>query len=86
MHKLNNELVLEDRTLMPCKVSWQNETRLRIAGKGIRPGQIHAMCAHVRLDVVSIRRLRVGKVPIGKSADGAMPPGQWRYLPVGEKF
>lgn len=23
---------------------------------------------------------------IGKGPDGAMPPGQWRYLPVGEKF
>ena len=44
------------------------------------------MCAQVGLDVVAIRRLRIGKVPIGKGPEGAMPPGQWRYLPVGERF
>ena len=86
LHKLNNEMIIDGRALVPCKVSWQNETRLRVAGKGIRAGQLRAMCAHVRLDVVSIRRLRIGKVPIGKGPDGAMPPGQWRYLPVGVKF
>lgn len=86
LHKLNGELVINDRALVPCKVSWQNETRLRIAGKGIRPGQLRAMCAHVGLDVLAIRRLRIGKVPIGKGPEGAMPPGQWRYLPAGVKF
>jgi 23S rRNA pseudouridine2604 synthase len=44
------------------------------------------MCEQVGLQVLSIRRLRVGKVPIGKGPDGAMPPGMWRYLPVGAKF
>jgi 23S rRNA pseudouridine2604 synthase len=69
-----------------CNVSWQNETRLRFAGKRIRPGQLPWMCEQVGLQVMSIRRLRIGKVPIGKGPEGAMPPGQWRYLPVGEKF
>ena len=31
-------------------------------------------------------RLRFGRIPLGKGPEGAMPPGQWRYLPVGEKF
>jgi 23S rRNA pseudouridine2604 synthase len=44
------------------------------------------MCEQVGLAVVSIRRLRIGKVPIGKGPEGAMPAGMWRYLPVGEKF
>jgi 23S rRNA pseudouridine2604 synthase len=72
--------------LPKCNVSWQNETRLRFAGKRIRPGQLAWMCEQVGLQAVSIRRLRIGKVPIGKGPDGAMPPGMWRYLPVGEKF
>jgi 23S rRNA pseudouridine2604 synthase len=49
------------------------------------------MCAQVGLEVVSIRRLRIGRIPLGRTSllpgpDGVMPPGQWRYLPVGEKF
>ena len=39
------------------------------------------MCAQVGLKVVSIRRLRIGKVSLAK-----MPVGHWRYLPVGERF
>ena len=84
--RLKHGLVFEGWALPPCNVSWQNETRLRFAGKGIRVNQLRWMCAQVGLGVVSIRRLRIGKVPIGKGPAGAMPPGQWRYLPVGAKF
>lgn len=84
--RLNHGLSYRGRELPPCKVSWQNETRLRFAIKAVRDGQLRDMCAQVGLDVVSIRRLRIGKVPIGKGPDGAMPPGAWRYLPVGAKF
>jgi 23S rRNA pseudouridine2604 synthase len=31
--------------------------------------------------VVSIRRLRIGRIALAK-----MPVGQWRYLPVGARF
>lgn len=86
MHRLNHGLAYEGRLLPPCRVSWQNETRLRFAGKAIRPGQLRHMCRQVGLDVVSIRRLRIGRIPIGKGPEGAMPPGRWRYLPVGGKF
>jgi 23S rRNA pseudouridine2604 synthase len=65
----------------PCKVSWQSETRLRFAIKAVQPGQLGEMCAQVGLQAVAIRRLRIGKVSLGK-----MPPGQWRYLPPGERF
>jgi len=86
MHRLNHGLSYEGRALPPCKVSWQNETRLRFAIKAVRPGQLRHMCRQVGLDVVSIRRLRIGRIGIGKGPNGAMPPGEWRYLPVGEKF
>lgn len=84
--RLNHGLGFQGRALPPCKVSWQNETRLRFAIKGVRPGQLHDMCAQVGLRCVSIRRLRIGRIALGKGAEGAMPAGQWRYLPVGERF
>ena len=84
--RLNHGLSYGGRALPPCKVSWQNENRLRFAIKDVRNGQLRDVCAQVGLEVVSIRRLRIGRVPIGKGPNGAMPPGQWRYLPVGEKF
>ncbi len=86
LSRLSHGLSYHGRALPPCKVSWQNEVRLRFAIKGVQDGQLRAMCAQVGLDVVSIRRLRIGKVPIGKGPGGAMPPGAWRYLPVGDKF
>jgi 23S rRNA pseudouridine2604 synthase len=82
LHRLNNGgMRYQGRELAPCKVSWQNEIRLRFAIKAVRPGQIQDMCAQVGLDVVAIRRIRIGKVPLAK-----MPVGAWRYLPAGEKF
>jgi 23S rRNA pseudouridine2604 synthase len=84
--KLSRGLSYGGRVLPRCKVSWQSENRLRFAIKDVRNGQLRDMCAQVGLGVLAIRRLRIGRVPIGKGPEGGMPPGQWRYLPVGEKF
>lgn len=81
LRRLNHGLRFRDVALPPCKVSWQNEFRLRFAIKAVEPGQLRDMCAQVGLDVVSIRRIRIGKIPLAK-----MPVGQWRYLPAGERF
>lgn len=81
LRRLNHGLRYQGRELAPCKVSWQNEFRLRFALKDVQPGQIPDMCAQVGLQVVAMRRLRIGKVSLAK-----MPPGQWRYLPVGVRF
>lgn len=86
MSRLKNGLQYRGRPLPRCQVSWQNECRLRFAIKGVREGQLRDMCAQVGLGVVSIRRLRIGRVGMGKGPGGAMPPGGWRYLPVGAKF
>ena len=91
LRSLNHGLAYGGRELPPCKVSWQNETRLRFAIKDVRNGQLRDMCAQVGLEVVSIRRLRIGRIPLGRTPlisgpEGALPPGRWRYLPVGEKF
>lgn len=86
LHRLGHGLAYHGRALAPCKVSWQNETRLRFAIKGVQGGQLRDMCAQVGLQVVSIRRLRIGRIALGKGPQGAMPAGAWRYLPVGERF
>lgn len=79
--RLNHGLRFNGRALPPCKVSWQNEIRLRFAIKGVQPGQLRAMCADVGLGVVAIRRLRIGRISLGK-----LPPGEWRYLSTDDRF
>jgi 23S rRNA pseudouridine2604 synthase len=81
LRRLAHGLAYQGRTLPPGKVSWQNETRLRFALKDVRAGQIAAVCAEVGLDVVSIKRIRIGRVPLAK-----MPVGEWRYLPASERL
>ncbi len=81
LQKLCHGLSFNGRPLPPIKVSWQNETRLRFALKGIRPGQIPAMCEAVGLQVRAIKRIRIGRVPLAK-----VPEGQWRYLQGWERF
>ena len=81
LKRLCHGLTFNGRPLPPIKVSWQNETKLRFALQGIRPGQIPAMCEAVGLRVLAIKRIRIGRVPLAK-----VPEGQWRYLQAWEKF
>ncbi|WP_317204609.1 rRNA pseudouridine synthase [Janthinobacterium sp.] len=78
---LNHGLPFNGKALAPIKVSWQNETRLRFALKGVQPGQIAHMCRLVGLSVVAMKRLRVGRMSMA-----ALPSGQWRYLQEFERF
>jgi 23S rRNA pseudouridine2604 synthase len=78
---LNHGLTFNGKEIPPMKVSWQNETRLRFALKGVKPGQIVHMCRMVNLAVVSMKRIRIGRVPMS-----SLPAGQWRYLQEYERF
>ena len=69
------------RTPAAIKVSWQNETKLRIAFKGCQIGQIAHLCEAVELEIVSMKRIRLGGVSLGK-----VPEGQWRYMREAERF
>jgi 23S rRNA pseudouridine2604 synthase len=79
--RLGHGLAWQGRPLPPVKVSWQNETRLRFALKGIAPDDVPWMCEQVGLRVAALKRIRIGRVPMAQLA-----PGQWRYLPEGERF
>jgi 23S rRNA pseudouridine2604 synthase len=63
------------------KVSWQNETRLRWAVKGLKLGSIEKLCKEVGLKVVSMKRIRVGRISMA-----SLPSGEWRYLQNYERF
>lgn len=78
---LKHGLSYGSRVLPPMQVSWQNEVRLRFAVKGLQRGQIHHVCQEVGLTVIAIKRLRVGRVSMGK-----LPVGRWRYLGPYERF
>ncbi len=78
---LNHGLSWNGKPLPPGKVSWQNETRLRFALKGVQPGQIRGMCAQVGLTVTAMRRIRIGRVSMGR-----LLPDTWRYLLPDERF
>lgn len=81
LEQLNGPMVFNNWPLPETKVSKQSETRLRFAMKPVRPEQIEFMCKRVGLTVVAMKRLRLGRVSMGKLA-----PGQWRYLPTGKLF
>lgn len=81
LNRLSHGLTYKGRELPAVKASWQNENRLRFAMKNPQPGVIALFCQAVGLKVVSIRRIRIGGVSIGK-----VPVGQWRYLSTKEKF
>jgi 23S rRNA pseudouridine2604 synthase len=81
LKRLNHGLHFKDRALPPIKVSWQNETRLRFALKGAQPGQIAYMCESVGLQVLSMKRIRIGRISMAK-----LQPGLWRYLMAHERF
>ena len=71
--------------LPPIKVSIAQQTDkelwLRFAFKGIRPGQIPQMVERVGLRLLAIKRIRIGRIPMGDLA-----VGEWRYLPTYKRF
>ncbi|WP_213876815.1 rRNA pseudouridine synthase [Pseudomonas sp. dw_358] len=81
LNRLHHGATYKGRELPPVKCSWQNETRLRFAMKNPQPGLLAQLCASVGLTIVSMRRLRIGGVSMGK-----LPAGQWRYMANNEKF
>jgi 23S rRNA pseudouridine2604 synthase len=81
IERLRHGLVLDGVALKPARVSWQNEDQLRVVLREGRKRQIRRMCELVGLDVVGLKRVRIGSVVLG-----ALPLGQWRYLGEHESF
>ncbi len=78
---LNHGLSLDGEVLRPAKVSWQNEDQLRFVLREGKKRQIRRMCELVGLNVVGLKRTRIGMIPLGN-----LPAGKWRYLAADESF
>ncbi|QIM54781.1 rRNA pseudouridine synthase [Hydrogenophaga crocea] len=78
---LRHGLSLDDQPLKPAQVDWLNPEQLRFVLTEGKKRQIRRMCEAVGLHVVGLKRVRIGRVLLGK-----LPPGQWRYLQPDEHF
>lgn len=83
--QLNQPPVIDGRAMLPMRVSVSRQqpglTGLRFALKGYWPGQIAQHCAAAGLQVLAIRRIRIGRLPMA-----GLPAGQWRHLLPYERF
>jgi 23S rRNA pseudouridine2604 synthase len=79
--RLCHGLTMDGRQLKPARVSVVEGQQLRFILKEGRNRQIRRMCELVGLEVIGLKRVRMGQVMLG-----ALPPGQWRYLAADESF
>ncbi len=78
---LNHGLSLDGEALRPAVVEWVNDDQLRFVLRQGKKRQIRRMCDAVGLQVLGLKRVRIGEVMLGDLA-----AGQWRYLRMDEKF
>ncbi len=78
---LRHGLSLDGQPLKPARVDWQNPEQLRFVLTEGKKRQIRRMCEAVGLQVVGLKRIRIGRVVLGN-----LPVGQWRYLGESERF
>lgn len=81
LKRLSHGLSLDGQPLRPAKVHWQNEDQLSFVLREGKKRQIRRMCEMVGLEVVGLKRVRIGLVKLGD-----LPTGQWRYLGDNERF
>lgn len=81
LKRLNHGLWLDGKALIPAKVRWMNEDQLCFILREGKKRQIRRMCEMVGLQVLGLKRVRIGKVKLGN-----LPVGQWRYLLEDEVF
>lgn len=79
--RLRHGLSLDNKPLKPARVEWLNADQLRFVLMEGRKRQIRRMCEQVGLDVTGLKRVRIGKIALGK-----LPEGEWRFLRPDESF
>lgn len=81
IEKLQHGLFLDGIPLKPAKVQWKDNHQLRIILTEGRKRQIRRMCDQVGLKVLSLKRIRIGKICLNR-----LPVGKWRFLKNDETF
>ena len=81
LSKLRFGLVLDDKPLKRAKVALLQQNILQIILTEGKKRQIRRMCELVGLEVLSLKRVRIGNICLGD-----LPSGKWRYLTSNEEF
>ncbi len=85
LQRLNQGMNSDGQPLPAVKVSINSASdasaKLRFAMKGVHPGLIAYLCERVDLQIMSMKRMRVGRVSLS-----GLAMGQWRYLAAHERF
>jgi len=81
LERLRHGLELDGEALKPAKVRWQNADQLNFILQEGKKRQIRRMCEMVGLNVLGLKRIRIGNVMLGD-----LPPGKWRFLRGDESF
>jgi 23S rRNA pseudouridine2604 synthase len=81
LKRLNHGLSLDGKLLRAAQVTWQNEDQLSFILKEGRKRQIRRMCELVGLQVLGLKRVRIGQVRLGE-----LPQGKWRLVEPDETF
>jgi 23S rRNA pseudouridine2604 synthase len=68
--RLCHGLELDGEALLPARVEWVNDDQLRFVLREGKKRQIRRMCDAVGLQVLGLKRVRIGAVALG-----ALPPG-----------
>ncbi len=85
LRRLNHKLGSRGDTLPAFKVSinssGEGKSKLRFAIKGSHPGLIAWVCERADVQILGMKRIRLGRVALSTLA-----VGQWRFLHEGERF
>lgn len=81
LKRLAHAQMIKGVGLPGCKASQQNEEHIRMVLKDPSEGVIERLCASIDLEVVAMKRIRIGAVSMGK-----LPLGLWRYCLPSQKF
>lgn len=81
LKRLAHAQMIKGVGLPGCKASMQNEENIRMVLKDPSEGVIERLCASIDLEVVAMKRIRIGAVSMGK-----LPLGMWRYCIPTQKF
>ena len=73
--------LMEQEVIVEVAGTGATSSKLRFALKGSHPGLIAYLCERLGLQIVSMKRLRIGRVSMTQ-----LPLGQWRYLQAHERF
>ena len=79
LSKLRHGLKLDGKDLKPAKVKVLREQLLNIVLVEGKKRQIRRMCEAVGLEVLMLKRVRIGPIKLSD-----LPEGQWRYLSTEE--